>query len=741
MFLPALPAIPVLTLLVAIAIGLGFIANKYTRLSAIILVCFVWSTGNAVVILNQTTFLSGRNVQVIATMQSVDLQRQLSHQVKFKIESVGGKRVFPPISVTSVWDPEVKSYCAGQRWKLLMHLRPVHSQLNSGGFDGQRWAVANRQTLTGRIVDSTLIGAECTLRQRIITRVQQQISGLENSGVLLALAFGERVLVSEIVNQAMKKTGTAHLMAISGLHVGVAALIGWALARGLQYALPLAMIDYRLPLFASWFAMIFYTWLSGVNPPAMRAALALSLWIILRLFRFRCHAWQVWLWCVALLMLSDPINILSDSFWLSCFAVASLIFWFQWAPLAKIFNRRWYWVLVRWGHLQIGMTILLLPMQIGLFHGVGITTFFANMWAVPVISFLSVPFVLAALVIGMLPWHIFEYLCQLCWIVADATLDPVFYILILMQDHWRSFAASSLAMSIVGWAGVIAWRMGWLFTHFTALITALIVLLAWISRVAPERWRVDMIDVGHGLSVLIEKNGKGVLYDTANRWEGGSQAERHILPYLQWRNVELEQIIISHSHMDHHGGTEMISKAFPAATVRSSFRGNLPCKRGEEWQWHGLNFKVLWPLKLQDYAGNDDSCVIRIDDGKFSVLLTGDIERGAERQVVADYRQNLNSTLLQVPHHGSKTSSSGPLLRNVKAEVAVASTARFNIWRLPSPKIKESYRLNHIQWRDTAHSGLLSAFFFDDYWRIKGLREQLMPRWYHQWFGVEDDNE
>lgn len=140
-------------------------------------------------------------------------------------------------------------------------------------------------------------------------------------------------------------------------------------------------------------------------------------------------------------------------------------------------------------------------------------------------------------------------------------------------------------------------------------------------------------------------------------------------------------------------------------------------------------------------AGNDDSCVIRIDDGKYSLLLTGDAEKRTEAQLVRHQRPLLSATVLQVPHHGSKTSSTPPFLRAVAPKAAIASASRYNKWRLPAVKVVTRYLANDIIWRDTSRSGQLSVLFFDNDWQIKGFREQLMPRWYHQRFGVEGDNE
>lgn len=248
---------------------------------------------------------------------------------------------------------------------------------------------------------------------------------------------------------------------------------------------------------------------------------------------------------------------------------------------------------------------------------------------------------------------------------------------------------------------------------------------------------------GTASAMVIEQNGKGILYDTGDRWPAGSAAERHILPMLNWRGIALEQIIISHAHLDHIGGLPTVQSAFPQATVRSPIRGegHLPCVAGERWRWQSLQFEVLWPPKTLKRPVNDDSCVIRIDDGKYSLLLTGDAEKKAEAQLIRLRRDRLAATVLQVGHHGSRTSSTPPFLRAVNPEVALASASRYNKWRLPARQVVARYRANGITWRDTTRSGQLSVLFFDNDWQIKGFREQLMPRWYHQRFGVEGDNE
>ncbi|GKX51884.1 hypothetical protein SOASR029_21930 [Budvicia aquatica] len=157
--------------------------------------------------------------------------------------------------------------------------------------------------------------------------------------------------------------------------------------------------------------------------------------------------------------------------------------------------------------------------------------------------------------------------------------------------------------------------------------------------------------------------------------------------------------------------------------------------QGDVWQWQSLTFSVLWPLKSKERAYNTDSCVVRVDDGLHSILLTGDLENTQELELVRTLSSELASDILQTPHHGSNTSSTATFLQAVRPDVALTSVARFNRWRLPSEKVKKRYDDAEIKWISTAKSGQVSAMFYKDYYEILGFREQLMPRWYHQWFG------
>ncbi|MEH2920220.1 ComEC family protein [Samsonia erythrinae] len=720
---------------VAMFIGYRWAGVRFLTITA--LGC-CWASFCAHTLLLQIERATQDAVHAVVTISSVRFSEHDDAQITVRLDEVNQRRVFPPLYAQLRLSADMQDWCGGQRWAIAARFRPVHSRLNEGGFDSQRWAVAKRQPLSGRVLSATLVDRRCDFRQRAIAQAEQQTLSLPWRSILLALTFGEMKTVSPELKALLKNTGTMHLMAISGLHIALAGLLGWGMARALQYCFPTSWIGYRFPLLTSALVAWGYVWLAGGNPPAVRSALALSVWICLRLRSITCSAWQVWLWCVALILVSDPLSALSDSFWLSCFAVASLIFWFQWAPLPHRLQtrRRWFWL--RWIHLQTGITVLLMPLQLHIFHGFSMVSLPANLWAVPLVSFVTTPLILLAL-----STIAFRPLSEMLWWLADISLQWVFALLTPLQKGWIDLGDSWLFTSVAGWGAVVIWRFSWWRSHPLSVGVFVLVLLAFRMKSHEPDWRVDMLDVGHGLAVVIERHGKAVLYDTGNRWENADMATREILPYLRWRGLSVEKIILSHSHMDHVGGLQTLQAAYPAAEIYSTTndKAHYRCQRGERWHWQGLTFTVLWPLTRVVRAENNDSCVIRIDDGKYRVLLTGDLEADAEKHLIGLGRHALRANLLQIPHHGSNTSSSPPFIRAVNAEVILASVARYNPWRLPSVKVVARYRHYGYSWLDTASSGQLSARFFSDSWRVLSFRTHISPRWYHQWFGVERDNE
>ncbi|WLS77592.1 ComEC family protein [Erwinia pyri] len=734
LILPRLPTARYDAIAIVLACLLLMSGGKRAKDIAILLLLFIWGAIAARTLTWQIDALTGKSSEVIVNVEQVLPD---SERIKLRVTSLAGKPVFPPISVLVSTKGMADSFCSGQKWQMTLNLRPVHARLNEGGFDAQRFAVANGTPLTGRILSLQALNSECGWRQKVIQRSRAIYGELRWQALLSALAFGERGDLSKEIAQLLRETGTAHLMAISGMHISLAASVGWLFARGIQLGFPTHRIGYRFPLFCGLLVALTYTWLSGYNPPAIRAMLAISLWYMIRLSGMRCDNWQVWGICVASILFFDPLSILSESLWLSAIAVAGLMLWFSWFPLPWRFSHKKRWLLLQLLHLQLGLFLLLMPVQMLIFHGISLSALLANLWAVPVVTLVTVPLILCALASLPVP-----HLNQLLWWLADCSLQSVFTPLRHLPAGWLELNYHAFLLSFLAWTGILAWRFCWWRTSPAAVLGLCLSIACWrLNAVKPE-WRMDMLDIGHGLAVVISTQGEALIYDTGNRWPGGDAAQSQILPWLRWQGLELKHIILSHEHLDHIGGFETLHSAFPGATVHRGRGGNgeQPCEEGISWRWQQLSFDVLWPPPGQKEAGNNQSCVIKISDGKRQVLLTGDIEARAELDLVRLKREKLRADILQVPHHGSNTSSVPPFLRAVRGEVALASAARYSAWKLPADKVIFRYKNNHYRWYDTALEGQIGLAFYQQNWQVRGLRTQIMPRWYHQWFGVPRDS-
>ncbi|MER1405194.1 ComEC family protein [Enterobacter cloacae] len=657
-----------------------------------------------------------------------------------KLVALNGKRWWASTGIVLYGNYLPQKACAGQRWAMTLRLRPVHGELNDGGYDPQRNAFARHQTLSGRFTRAEIIDERCSLRAHYLSSLHDTLSAYRWGAVILGLGMGERLDVPREIKTLMRETGTSHLMAISGLHIALAASIVWLLARGIQFLLPCQWIRWQMPLLAGLFFAAFYAWLTGLQPPALRTVIALAVLAALRIGARQWSAWQVWCSCIAAILIVDPLAVLSQSLALSAFAVAALIFWYQWLPLPS-----WRWTrrvrpLINLLYLQVGMLLLLLPLQVLMFHGFSVSSLVANLFAVPLVTFISVPLILLGMLLHLLPLVPLE---TGVWFAADKSLAGLFWLLQRLPDGWQDVDERWQYLTLLPWLAIIGWRFrSWKSMPAVCLTGTVVLACPFMRTEKTDSWTLHMLDVGQGLSMVIERQGKALLYDTGPGWPGGDSAQQLIIPWLRWHHLQPEGVILSHEHLDHAGGLASLQEAWPGLWVRSplGWAQHLSCFRGQQCKWQGLTLTVHWPPAGSTALGNNRSCVVKIDDGEQSVLLTGDIEAQAEQAMLSHYWRYLTSTVIQVPHHGSNTSSSLPLVQRVGGDIALDSAARYNAWRFPSVKVVKRYRKEGYVWHDTPHSGQISVTFSQHAWQIRRLREQYLPRWYHQWFGAPVDN-
>ena len=295
LFLHRLPSIAGIAVIACAGMLLLWTQSAWLHMAAIALLLCGWMLGAA---RSAVTAIETASVAPATYSVRIDEVQQERRQIKVQLLKREGRYLFPPRFAWLSFGESEQVWCPGQRWSMQLSLRPVHARLNEGEFDAQRFALANHMGLRGRIQQQWPESLTCSWRWQRILRDLPTIHALEQRAVVEALAFGERAEMGDALRQLLRETGTAHLMAISGMHIALAASSGWLMARAVQLALPARLIGYLFPLLTSWLLAALYTWLSGSHAPAQRALIALTLWLIFRIKGVQLSGWQVWSLCV-----------------------------------------------------------------------------------------------------------------------------------------------------------------------------------------------------------------------------------------------------------------------------------------------------------------------------------------------------------------------------------------------------------------------------------------------------------
>jgi len=269
---------------------------------------------------------------------------------------------------------------------------------------------------------------------------------------------------------------------------------------------------------------------------------------------------------------------------------------------------------------------------------------------------------------------------------------------------------------------------------FCCSVTLLVVVvLGEQSNKKLNNWQLVVFDVGQGLSVLMQRENKAILYDTGASYKSGfNMIDAVVLPYLQYSGIpQLDKVIISHSDNDHAGGLAVLKQSIVIKELiynTSKEKMSRTCLQGESLNWRGITIEVLWPQSAVSKE-NDDSCVLLLTDGKHKVLLTGDISKKVESKLIHQY-PSLRADVLVVPHHGSKTSSSYAFISQLKPKFAIVSAGFLNRWHMPVYDVTKRYQEKNIRLLNSAESGQITVNFSEKGINIHSYHDDLWPFWF-----------
>jgi competence protein ComEC len=700
---------------------------RLARLPAIFLIGFFWAAYHAQTTLDAMldTRLEGRTVLVEGAV--ADLPRSLpDRSIRFlfqaeRLGAVDGWKTFTR-QLRLSWYQTREIPVLGEHWQLAVRLKRPHGNANPGGFDYERWLFQQGISATGYV-------REDTRNRRLESRPRSVIDGLRNSvaayfnsrvppppgmAFIRALTIGDASAIDPTQWDVLRATGTTHLMVISGTHISlVAGLVFW-LTRRVWSRLGRwteTVPAVRVAAVTALLSATFYAFLTGLGIPSRRALIMLTVGMTALLAgRWSRPAHVLCLAAIATLII-DPLAVLATGWWLSFWAVA-VIFYIT----SGHFGTRGLWHKVARVHIVLALGML--PLLLVFYQQASLIAPLANVIAVPWVSLLVVPTALVGTLLLFISTTAGGLLLNLAAWLMDALWPFLSWLASLdfaLLNHHQPLTWTLLP-AVAGLFLLFAPR------GFPGKWLGLVMLLPMLEARPPgpafgEVW-VTLLDVGQGLSTVVQTQDHTLVYDAGPSYSPGFDTGRTVVvPYLRSQGVvRIDKLFVSHGDNDHSGGVPSLLKGYPVVDVEAgipellTMRRAWQCHRGEHWRWNGVDFSVLHPDARSYHKGNSASCVVRIEaGGGRRVLLTGDIEADSERVLLQEVHDRLPIDVLVVPHHGSLTSSSPAFVEALSPDYALFSTGYRNRFRFPRKPVVDRYRRAGSVLLDTAAQGAITV--------------------------------
>jgi len=594
-------------------------------------------------------------------------------------------------------------------------LNPVGTSLDqylfAQGFGARAWSKSGAslplsELSPWELMQWQLFRWRWALYQALSDRVQM----LDHGGILIALALGHRGDISDADNQTLQVSGLQHLMAISGLHVGLVMML---------FVRVFPKRDVGVGLIA--IMGIVYILGVGFSASSQRAWLmVLMVLMVVRGF-VRFSWWRGYLLALGLVLLLDPLGPLSMGFWYSFLSVALVILcaqnrWFDKArPLRSLLS------------LQVVFFCVIAPINawFGLPHSWAMLP--SNLFAIPLISALVLPLtLLGGLLLEVAP----DLSSAALWAANELT-----HLILLLSRELAHYLPEA---KTIGWQApwsVFLW-LGYLATLFMALfvgrrhafawmlLAVCLIYVSWPTKPAKTSVpRLTVLDAGQGLSLVGEAGERVWVYDLGPAFPGYSVSDRALMPYLKSRHFPLsvDTLFLSHGDADHVGGAERFIERVKPGRVLSGEpeRVNLPeasrCQPGDQSVSGSASSDAQWvvlypPLHFDHVKGvssNNRSCVVKMQLGELSVLMMGDLEGVGEFDFIKSQLGSLKTDVLIAGHHGSRFATSYALLKRVRPQYLVVSAGYRNRFGHPHKDVLERAQRMGVKVLSTADSGAI----------------------------------
>lgn len=563
---------------------------------------------------------------------------------------------------------------AGERWRLLLRQSPLEETRNFSGLDTARLAFRDGVHGAGRVLPSSLNellqlapASVDTARSRIAARVGENIANPDAAALVTALAVGLTGGVSRDQWRVFNATGTTHLVAISGLHVTLFAWLAFRVARFLWRWLPGAWRVEREP-----FALLLglaaaggYALLAGFSVPTQRTWLMLALYVASRLVARQVAPGRLWAMALVLVLLTDARAPLAAGFWLSFVAVGVLLGFNAPARGDSAPTRLWRAV-----RMQFAIMVALAPAGFAVFDSISLVGLAVNLVAIPVVSLVLVPVVLA----GALSAWLAPGLDAPLFSLAEALYDWLWPGLVWCADlhlaTWRHTPAAW--WYLVALPASLVWLCRWPGGLRLGALCALLPLLFAPRPQSPGALRASVLDAGRGSAVLLRTQRHALLFDTGDAWNTrGSRLAHVVLPELDHAAIRrVNLLVLPTLNEDRARAAALLAseRDLERVVVGGGWPGSglpaSPC-RDSHWDWDGVRF-------YQYSIGRH--CVLRVSTRGVSLLLAGDLDADAERALLARLPSGaLASDIVLISRQAGGSGSSSQWIETTAPGLAIAA--------------------------------------------------------------------
>lgn len=541
-----------------------------------------------------------------------------------------------------------------------------------------------------------------------------QFEKIEWSGknFFIEVIFGERVL-DDSIRDIFSKTGTAHILSISGLHFALTVFFAYIIVYFLNFLLPSSVdllprqvfvIILSIPL------LITYALLSGLSVPAMRALLFFLLSsIFLLFFKKSFNAFNLLFLVALIFVINDPNILTSISFQLSFLSVFALLVSFKFHKSlenryeASLKNRILHYF-ISMMFISLTITLFILPVINSFTRQNLFATMLANPVVIPVFSFIILPFLFISLPFAFVSKNLFDAMLvvpNLGWKVIYNYLE---FLVKKLPEVYLDFDFSLLSLIIYYLILLI------LFLTAKKIKWTMVVFGIFLILVFPDRPLKGPLlifpDVGQGdCAVIKTEEGEIIFIDVGgNIWDEnlGKKVYFPLMRKLGAKKVDF--VIISHAHPDHSGVIDWLKRNYPVERVLTgeeliSSKREILIKKG---RW---NIYIL--TGLDEGKENNKSSWVFVEYENYRMLFTGDTEKEGIGKMIKKYSNILKKdiTLIKVPHHGASSSFHEDLYRRFGAKYAVITAGKGNPWNLPSNEVLKYLKEKNIKYFRTDEDG------------------------------------